>query len=55
MRAPGPLRVDGLEVRYGDLVAVRPTTFLVPPGGMLAVTGPSGQSPPRVVIATSLA
>ena len=42
MRAPGPLRVDRLEVRYGDLVAVRPATFLVPPGGMLAVTGPSG-------------
>jgi putative ABC transport system ATP-binding protein len=42
VRAPGPLRVDGVEVRYGDLVAVRPATFLVPPGGMLAVTGPSG-------------
>ena len=42
VRAPGPLRVDGVEVRYGDLVAVRTTTFVVPPGGMLAVTGPSG-------------
>jgi putative ABC transport system ATP-binding protein len=42
VRAPGPLRADGLEVRYGDVVAVRSVTFLVPPGGMLAVTGPSG-------------
>ena len=42
MRAPGPLRVDGLEVRYGEVVAVRSVTFLIPPGGMLAVTGPSG-------------
>ena len=42
MRAPGPLRADRLEVRYGDVVAVRSVTFLVPPGGMLAVTGPSG-------------
>jgi putative ABC transport system ATP-binding protein len=29
-------------VRYGDVVAVRSVTFLIPPGGMLAVTGPSG-------------
>jgi putative ABC transport system ATP-binding protein len=42
VRAPGALRADGLEVRYGDVVAVRSVTFLVPPGGMLAVTGPSG-------------
>jgi putative ABC transport system ATP-binding protein len=42
MRAPGPLRADRIEVRYGGVVAVRPATFLVPPGGMLAVTGPSG-------------
>jgi putative ABC transport system ATP-binding protein len=42
VRASGPLRVDGLEVRYDDVVAVRSVTFLVPPGGMLAVTGPSG-------------
>ena len=42
MRAPGPLRVDGVEVRYGELVAVRATSFVVPPGRMLAVTGPSG-------------
>ena len=42
MRAPGPLRADGVQVRYGELVAVHPATFLVPPGRMLAVTGPSG-------------
>ena len=42
MRAAGPLRVEGVEVRYGELVAVRTATFVVPPGRMLAVTGPSG-------------
>jgi putative ABC transport system ATP-binding protein len=42
VRAPGPLRAEGVEVRYGELVAVHPATFAVPPGGMLAVTGPSG-------------
>jgi len=42
VRAPGPLRADGVEVRYGGLVAVRPATFVVPPGRTLAVTGPSG-------------
>ncbi len=42
MRAPGPLRVEGVEVRYGELVAVRTATFVVPPGRMLAITGPSG-------------
>ncbi len=42
MRAPGPLRATGVEVRYGDLVAVRPATFLLPPGSLVAVTGPSG-------------
>jgi putative ABC transport system ATP-binding protein len=36
------LRVTGLEVRYGGLVALRDIEFTVPPGGMLAVTGPSG-------------
>jgi putative ABC transport system ATP-binding protein len=42
VRAPGPLRAEDVEVRYGPLVAVRPATFAVPPGSMLAVTGPSG-------------
>jgi putative ABC transport system ATP-binding protein len=42
VRAPGPLRAAGVEVRYGELVAVHPATFAVPPGAMLAVTGPSG-------------
>ena len=42
MRSPGSLRVTGLEVRYGHITALRQVTFMVPPGGMLAVTGPSG-------------
>jgi putative ABC transport system ATP-binding protein len=42
MRAVGPLLVTGVEVRYGRVVAVRELGFTVPPGGMLAVTGPSG-------------
>jgi putative ABC transport system ATP-binding protein len=42
MRAFGPLLVTGVEVRYGRVVALRELVFTVPPGGMLAVTGPSG-------------
>jgi putative ABC transport system ATP-binding protein len=42
MRATGPLRVTGVEVRYGPVVALHELGFTVPPGGMLAVTGPSG-------------
>ena len=38
----GALRAAGVEVRYGAVIAVRAATFAVPPGGMLAVTGPSG-------------
>jgi putative ABC transport system ATP-binding protein len=36
------LAASGLEVRYGELIAVRGVTLAVPPGRMLAVTGPSG-------------
>jgi putative ABC transport system ATP-binding protein len=42
VRARGPLRVAGLAVSYGRIVALREVAFTVPPGGMLAVTGPSG-------------
>jgi putative ABC transport system ATP-binding protein len=42
MRATRPLWVTGLEVRYGRVVALRELGFTVPPGRMLAVTGPSG-------------
>ena len=42
MRAPGALRAAGVEVRHGAVIAVHAATFAVPPGGMLAVTGPSG-------------
>ncbi|WP_310963666.1 ATP-binding cassette domain-containing protein [Nocardioides terrisoli] len=40
--AGGVLRADGLEVRYGDLVAVAALDLVVAPGQFLAVTGPSG-------------
>jgi putative ABC transport system ATP-binding protein len=36
------LVLDGVEVRYGDLVAVAPLSLEVPGGRLLAVTGPSG-------------
>lgn len=36
------LTTAGLEVRYGDLVALRPLDLVVRPGQLLAVTGPSG-------------
>ena len=42
MRAPGPLRAVDVSVAYGAPVAVQGATLSLPPGGMLAVTGPSG-------------
>jgi putative ABC transport system ATP-binding protein len=36
------LVADGLEVRYGDLVALHPLDLALSPGTLLAVTGPSG-------------
>jgi putative ABC transport system ATP-binding protein len=36
------LRATGIEVRYGDVVAVRPTGLVLDPGRLVAVTGPSG-------------
>ena len=36
------LVAQGLEVRYGDLVAVHDVDLLLQPGQLLAVTGPSG-------------
>jgi putative ABC transport system ATP-binding protein len=36
------LVTDGLEVRYGDLVALHPLDLELSPGTLLAVTGPSG-------------
>jgi putative ABC transport system ATP-binding protein len=36
------LVATGLEVRYGDLVALRDVSLTVRPGQFLAVTGPSG-------------
>jgi putative ABC transport system ATP-binding protein len=42
VRTSGPLVVTGLEVRYGDLVAVRGVSFELLPSQTLAVTGPAG-------------
>jgi putative ABC transport system ATP-binding protein len=39
---PAGVLVDGLTVRYGDVVAVAGVTLHVPYGSMLAVSGPSG-------------
>ncbi|GAB2661925.1 ATP-binding cassette domain-containing protein [Kribbella swartbergensis] len=36
------IRVSGVTVAYGDLVAVADVSFEVPPGFVLAVSGPSG-------------
>jgi putative ABC transport system ATP-binding protein len=36
------LRASGIEVRYGDLVALRSTDLVLAPGRLVAVTGPSG-------------
>jgi putative ABC transport system ATP-binding protein len=36
------LRADGVEVRYGEAVAVHAVTLAVGPGELVAVTGPSG-------------
>jgi putative ABC transport system ATP-binding protein len=38
----GELTATGLEVRYGDLVAIQPLDLVVQPGRLLSVTGPSG-------------
>ena len=36
----GALRATGVEVRYADLVAVRPADLVLAPGDLVAVTGP---------------
>jgi putative ABC transport system ATP-binding protein len=36
------LRAQRIEVRYGPVVAVRPTDLVLEPGQLVAVTGPSG-------------
>ena len=38
----GPLRADRIEVRFGEVLAVRHAEFEVRPGDLVAVTGPSG-------------
>lgn len=40
--APPLLAIDGLEVRYGSVVAVRGISFDVPAGQVVALLGPNG-------------
>ena len=37
-----PVVVDGLTIRYGDLVAVRNVSFVAEAGSVTAVLGPNG-------------
>jgi putative ABC transport system ATP-binding protein len=42
MTARTALQASGIEVRYGDVVAVQQTDLVLGPGRLVAVTGPSG-------------
>ncbi|GAA3282179.1 hypothetical protein GCM10020218_036800 [Dactylosporangium vinaceum] len=37
-----PIALDGVEVRYGDVVALRDATLAIEPGDRVALVGPSG-------------
>src|SRR6185437_14262061 len=39
---PVGLRADGLQVRFGEVLAVHDAELTVGPGQLVAVTGPSG-------------
>jgi putative spermidine/putrescine transport system ATP-binding protein len=41
-RKPAELRLEGLEKRFGDAVAVSSVSVTVEPGGLVALLGPSG-------------
>lgn len=41
-RTADTLRADGLAVSYGPVVALHDVSFRLPPGTLVAVTGPSG-------------
>ena len=49
----GALRATGVEVRYGDLVAVWPADLVLGPGQLVAVTGPSGAGKSSLLAALS--
>jgi putative ABC transport system ATP-binding protein len=49
----GALRATGIEVRYGDLVAVQPADLVLGPGQLVAVTGPSGAGKSSLLAALS--
>ena len=43
------LEVEGLTVRYGQRVAVQPTSFAVPPATIVALVGPNGAGKSSVI------
>ena len=47
------LRADGLEVRFGEVLAVRGADLTVAPGELVAVTGPSGAGKSSLLSALS--
>jgi putative ABC transport system ATP-binding protein len=55
MTAPmdGALRATGIEVSYGNVVAVRPADLVLGPGQLVAVTGPSGAGKSSLLAALS--
>jgi putative ABC transport system ATP-binding protein len=52
-RLSGSVEVTGLEVRYGDRVAVHHVDLELPPGTMVAVTGSSGSGKSALLWALS--
>jgi putative ABC transport system ATP-binding protein len=49
----GVLRATGIEVRYRNVVAVRPADLVLGPGQLVAVTGPSGAGKSSLLAALS--
>jgi putative ABC transport system ATP-binding protein len=49
----GGLRASGIEVRFGELVAVQQADLVLGPGDLVAVTGPSGAGKSSLLAALS--
>jgi putative ABC transport system ATP-binding protein len=47
------LQASGIEVRYGDVLAVQQTDLVLDPGRLIAVTGPSGAGKSSLLAALS--